>query len=46
METPRERVRAMLFDRWDLDNICGDPHDERIEETLNEIDAAYRVEAP
>jgi len=43
-QTPRERVRAILFDRWNLDSIVGNPRDGTIEETLDEIEAAYRNE--
>lgn len=37
----REQVRSILFDRWNLDEEVGDPHDYRIEETLDEIEAVY-----
>ena len=42
MQTPREIVRNILFDRWNLDSVVGDPNDETIEDTLDEIEAAYR----
>ena len=42
MGLAREKVRAILFDRWNLDSIVGDPNDETIEETLDEIEAVYR----
>lgn len=37
--TPREKVRAILIDRWSLDECDG--WDEFGEETLDDIDAAY-----
>lgn len=40
--TPREKVRAILFDRWNIDSVAGDPNDETILDTLDEIEAAYR----
>lgn len=42
--TPREKVRAILIDRWSLDEYDG--WDEFGEETLDEIDAAYGASAP
>lgn len=37
----RERVRAILFDRWNIDSVAGDPRAIEIEETLDEIAAVY-----
>ena len=37
----RKKVRDILFDRWDLDQIVGDPNADVIEETLDDIAAVY-----